>query len=54
MKARASRAGARLRRRKAKLDVRIARAKRTIKTLQRKLRRETGMLTKRQAARRKM
>jgi hypothetical protein len=50
----ARRAHALLRRRKAKLDVKIARGKRAIKALQRKLRREMGMLSKRQTARRKM
>jgi len=43
-----------LARRKAKLDVRIARVKRKIKTLARQLRTQQGMLSKRLRARKKM
>lgn len=54
MKARSKLAATRLRRRQAKLDVKIARSKRTIKTLGKKLRRETGILSRRQRQRGKM
>ena len=50
----ARRARALVRRRKSQLDRKIARGKRAIKALQKKLRREMGMLSKRQMARRKM
>ena len=49
-----SKAEVRLRRRKAKADVGIARTKRTIKTLTRQLRKAEGTLAKRVRARRKM
>jgi hypothetical protein len=39
-------ARARLRRRRAKLDVKIVRRKRTIKTLGKKLKKENGMLSR--------
>jgi hypothetical protein len=54
MKARSGKAQARLRRRKAQADVRIARGKRTIKTLTRQLRKAEGTLAKRVRARRRM
>jgi hypothetical protein len=54
MKARPSAAGAKLRKRQAKLDVKIARGKRTIKTLTKRLRKETGILGRRQKARKAM
>jgi len=53
MKAR-SKAEVRLRRRKAKADVGIARVKRTVKMLTRQLRKAKGTLAKRVRARGKM
>jgi hypothetical protein len=47
-------AAAKLRKRQAKLDVKIARGKRTIKTLTKKLRKEVGILGRRQKARKRM
>jgi hypothetical protein len=49
-----SKAQVRLRRRKAKADVGINKAKRTIKTLSRQLRKAESTLAKRVRARRKM
>ena len=54
MKARTTAATAKLRKRQAKLDVKIARGKRTIKTLTKKLRKEVGILGRRQKARKRM
>jgi hypothetical protein len=45
---------ARLRRRQAKLDMTVARSKRKIKSLEKKLRRETAILSRRQKRRAKM
>jgi hypothetical protein len=48
------RARARLRRRQVSLDKTIARSRRTIKSLTKKLRRETAVLSRRQKRRAKM
>jgi hypothetical protein len=40
--------------RRAKLDVKIGRRRRTIKTLTRRLRKETGMLSRLQSRRRRL
>jgi hypothetical protein len=49
-----TRAARALKARRAKLDVKIARVKRKIKTLTRQLRTQGRILSKRQAARKKM
>jgi hypothetical protein len=54
MKARASAGQARLRRRQAKLDAKINRGKRTVKTLQKRLKTALGILGRRQKARKRM
>ena len=54
MKARTSGAGAKLRKRQAKLDVRIARGKRNIKALAKKLKKATAILGRREKARKRM
>lgn len=54
MKARTTGATAKLRKRQAKLDVKIARGKRTIKTLAKRLRKATGILGRREKARKRM
>jgi hypothetical protein len=54
MKAPSRLARARLRSRKTKLDVKIARDKRTIKTLTRRLRKAQGTLSKRVRMRRRI
>jgi hypothetical protein len=53
-KMRSTRAKARLRRRQAGLDRQINRSKRTIKSLSKKLKRATAILTRRQRRRAKM
>jgi chaperonin cofactor prefoldin len=53
-KARTSAAGAQLRKRQAKLDVRIARGKRSIKALTKKLKKATAILGRREKARKRM
>jgi hypothetical protein len=54
MKARANAAQARLRKRQAKLDSKINRGKRTVKTLQKRLKTALGILGRRQKARKRM
>ena len=54
MKARRIGATAKLRKRQAKLDVKIARGKRTIKTLGKRLKKAVGILGRRQKARKRM
>jgi len=54
MKARASAAQARLRRRQNKLDGKISRGKRQVKTLQKRLKTALGILGRRQKARKRM
>jgi hypothetical protein len=54
MKTRTTAAAAQLRKRQAKLDVKIARGKRTIKTLTKRLRKAVGILGRRQKARKRM
>jgi hypothetical protein len=54
MKARPSAASAKLRKRQAKLDVKIARGKRTVKTLTNRLKKAVAVLGRRQKARKRM
>jgi hypothetical protein len=54
MKAAQTKAARTLRKRKAKLDVSIARVQRKIKSLTRQLRRQASMLSKRKARRAKL
>jgi len=54
MKARATKAQARLRRRQAKLDGKIAKGKRTVKTLQKRLKTALGILGRREKTRKRM
>jgi hypothetical protein len=54
MKARTSVADAKLRKRQAKLDVKIARGKRQVKTLTKNLKKAVGILGRRQKARKRM